>query len=162
MRFGLATTLMGDGYYSFDLHTRWRGQYWWYPEFDAPLGYPTGPCERNADGTWHRQFDGGLVVVNPTDWDASVELDQLHRDVSSGQVDRRFVVPRLDGRIYLPSDGPIQPGTLPPAEPQLTATGPAGVVERDGNLVLRDGHGMAHPDRPVRTRSKASAATGRN
>ena len=26
MRFGLATTLMGNGYYSFDLHARWRGQ----------------------------------------------------------------------------------------------------------------------------------------
>ena len=28
-------------------------------------------------------------------------------------------------------------------EPRLTMTGPAGVVERDGNRVLRDGHGMA-------------------
>ncbi|NQT17974.1 MAG: hypothetical protein HQ582_34805 [Planctomycetes bacterium] len=143
MRFGLATTLMGDGYYSFDLHTRWRGQYWWYPEFDAPLGHPKGPCGRNADGTCRRQFDGGLVVVNPTGWDASLELGQMHRDVSSGQIDRRFVVPRLDGRIYLPSDGPIQPSSLSPVEPRLTMTGPAGVVERDGNRVFRDGHGMA-------------------
>ncbi len=143
MRFGLATTLMGDGYYSFDLHTRWRGQYWWYPEFDAPLGYPAGPCQENKNGTWQRQFGGGLVIVNPTHWDASVEFDQLHRDVSSGQVDRSFIVPLLDGRIYLPSEGPAQSGTLPPSEPQLTAKGPAGVVQRDGNLVHRDGHGMA-------------------
>ncbi len=143
MRFGLTTTLLGDGYYSFDLHTRWRGQYWWYPEFDAPLGYPTEPCQRQTDGTWRRHFDGGLVVVNPTDWDAPVELDQLHRDISSGQIDRRFVLPRLDGRIYLPSGGPIEPGTFPAVEPPLTATGPAGVVERDGHLVLRDGQGMA-------------------
>ena len=50
------------------------------------------------------------MVVNPTDWDATVELVRLHRDVSSGQVDRRFVVPRLDGRILLPSDGPIEAG----------------------------------------------------
>lgn len=143
MRFGLATTLMGDGYYSFDLHTRWRGQYWWYPEFDVPLGYPTGQCDRNTDGTWRRQFDGGLVVVNPTDWDAIVEFDRFHRDASSGQVDLRFVVPRLDGRIYVPIDGPIEPGSLAPTVPQLTASGSAGVVERDGNIVLRDGHGMA-------------------
>ncbi len=40
MRFGLATALMGDGYFAYDLHTRWRGQKWWYPEYDAPLGYP--------------------------------------------------------------------------------------------------------------------------
>ena len=83
MRFGLATTLMGDGFYSYDLHTRWRGQYWWYPEFDAPLGYPTGPCQRQTDGTWRRQFDGGIVVVNPTDWDVDVELNRRHRDASS-------------------------------------------------------------------------------
>ncbi len=143
MRFGLATTLTGDGYYSFDLHTRWRGQYWWYPEFDASLGYPTGPCQSQTDGTWRRSFDGGLVVVNPAEWDASVELDRLHRDVSSGQVDRHFVIPRLDGRIYLPTSGPAMPGTLPPVEPQLTAAGPAGVVQRDGHVVLRDGRGMA-------------------
>jgi len=143
MRFGLATTLMGDGYYSFDLHTRWRGQYWWYPEFDAPLGYPEGPCERQTDRTWQRKFDGGIVIVNPTVWDASIDLGRVHRDISSSQVDRRFVIPRLDGRIYLPCDGPSKPGTLPAPEPQLTTAGPAGMVERDGNLVLRDGHGTA-------------------
>lgn len=143
MRFGLATTLMGDGFYSFDLHTRWRGQYWWYPEFDAPLGYPLGPCERNTDGTWSRQFDGGRVVVNPTQWDASVEFDKLHRDASSDRVDRQFVVPRLDGRIFLPDDGPVRSSTLASVEPQLTAIGPAGVVQRDGTVVLRDGRGMA-------------------
>ena len=82
-------------------------------------------------------------MVNPTDWDATIELSGLHRDVSSGQVDRRFVVPRLDGRIYLPSNGPADPGTLPQAEPILTPTGAAGVVERGDSLVYRDGRGMA-------------------
>ncbi len=142
MRFGLATALMGNGYYSFDLHTRWRGQYWWYPEFDVPLGYPKGPCRRQEDGTWCRQFDGGLVVVNPTRWDARVEFDQMHRDVSSGQTDHQFVLPRLDGRIYLPSDGPVHPGNFPAIAPQLTSTGPAGVIERDGVLALRDGRSV--------------------
>ncbi len=143
MRFGLVTALMGDGYYSYDLHTRWRGQYWWYPEFDAPLGYPTGSCARSADGTWQRGFEGGLVIVNPTDWDVSVELEKSFRDVSSDRVARRFVIPRLDGRIYLLSHEPARPGTLSPVEPLLTATGPAGVVAREDTLVLRDGKGTA-------------------
>jgi hypothetical protein len=50
------------------------------------------------------------------------KAEQLHRDVSSDQIDRRFVVPRLDGRIYLPSEEPARPGTLPHVAPLLTAT----------------------------------------
>lgn len=143
MRFGLAATLMGDGYYSFDLNTRWRGQLWWYPEYDAPLGYPTGPCMRQADGTWRRPYDGGWVIVNPSSWDVSVELDRVHRDASSGRVDSRFVLPRRDGRIYLPSDESAAPGDWPEPEPLLTADGPAGVVGRQDALVVRDGDGLA-------------------
>jgi len=33
MRFGLASALMGDGYYSFDLGKMWHGQFWWYDEY---------------------------------------------------------------------------------------------------------------------------------
>ena len=72
MRFGLATTLMGDGYHAYDLHTRWRGQRWWYKEYDAPLGYPRAAARRQPDGSWRREFDGGTVVVNPTPIDLVV------------------------------------------------------------------------------------------
>ena len=143
MRFGLATTLMGDGYYSFDLNTRWRGQLWWYPEYDAPLGYPTEPCHANPDGTWQRRFEGGLVVVNPTQWDVPVNLNSSHRDASSGRVDKQFVLPRQDGRIYLPSDAASTPGERLEPEIQFSWQGPAGIVERDGHFVVRDGGGLA-------------------
>jgi hypothetical protein len=63
MRFGLCTALMGNGYYAYDLHARWRGQRWWYPEYDAPLGYPKGGPERLPGGVWRREFDGGTVLV---------------------------------------------------------------------------------------------------
>jgi len=57
MRFGLATTLMGDGLFSFDYGPDWHGNLWWYDEFGAPtaqsagfyqqphgyLGQPSGP-----------------------------------------------------------------------------------------------------------------------
>ncbi|NLC57059.1 MAG: hypothetical protein GX774_09500 [Armatimonadetes bacterium] len=137
MRFGLATTLMGDGYFAYDLHTRWRGQRWWYPEYDAPLGYAKGPGKRQPDGTWRREFDGGTVVVNPTLLDASVRFRGRHRDASSGKVSTRFVVPAMDGRIFLPTTAPLAPGTLPDPRPVLSLSGPDRVVERADRVLLR-------------------------
>ncbi len=63
MRFGLTTTLLGDGYFGYDAANMGRGRWWWYPEYDAPLGYPKGPATRRTDGLWQREFDGGLVLV---------------------------------------------------------------------------------------------------
>ena len=137
MRFGLATTLMGDGYYAYDLHTRWRGQRWWYPEYDAPLGYPKGRAERQADGTWRREFDGGAVIVNPTPFDAEVCFPRRHRDASSDKVDSRFVIPATDGRILLPTDAPVAAGTIPDPKPLFTLSGPERVLERDGRILCR-------------------------
>lgn len=101
MRFGLTTALMGDGYFAYDLHTRWRGQHWWYPEYDAPLGYPQAAAREYPDGTWRRPFDRGMVVVNPTPSQATVETDVLARDVSTGQTGQTFVIPPRDGRLLL-------------------------------------------------------------
>lgn len=143
MRFGLTTALMGDGYYSYDMHTRWRGQLWWYPEFDAPLGYPTGPPARHPDGTWRRAFDGGLVVVNPTRWDVQVELAQHAQDVSSRRVGTTFAIPAMDGRILVPTDEAPRAGDWEEPRPLLTRDGPAGVVTRGDSVVIRWGEGAA-------------------
>jgi hypothetical protein len=45
MRLGLATTLMTDAYYAYDLGTVWYGLPWWYAEYEAPLGKALGPAE---------------------------------------------------------------------------------------------------------------------
>jgi len=102
MRFGLATALMGDGYYGYDLNTRWRGQHWWYPEFDAPLGRALGSAGPAGDGTWRREFAGGLVVVNPQVRRAHVKLNRRHRDFTTGWSGTEFTIPAHDGRILLP------------------------------------------------------------
>ncbi|MHC4717686.1 MAG: putative glycoside hydrolase, partial [Planctomycetota bacterium] len=137
MRFGLATTLMGDGYYAYDLHTRWRGQHWWYPEYDAPLGYPTGPSREFADGTWRRSFDGGMAVINPTCLDLLVKPGRRSRDVSSGKVGEEFLIPAQDGRILVPtSDAPAQP-RLPDPAPAFTRRGPGRIARRDGRVLWR-------------------------
>lgn len=143
MRFGLAMALMGDGYYSFDLHTRDRGQNWWYPEYDAPLGYPKGAAAKQDDGSWRREFDGGLVVVNPTEWDVRVHVEGRREDVSSRRVAADFVVPAMDGRIFLPTEKPARAGDLPDPESPLTREGPPGIFGRGEHAVARWGDGFA-------------------
>ncbi len=139
MRFGLATTLMGDGYFAYDLHTRWRGQRWWYPEYDAPLGYPRSVAAAQPDGTWRREFDGGTVVVNPTAFDAQMSFADRRSDVSGGKVSQAFVIPRSDGRIFIPTKSPAAPGNIPDPSPLFTMTGPGPVVERGDQILLRMG-----------------------
>ena len=41
MRFGLAFTLMRDGYFAHELGDSWHGQDWWYDELEWKLGSPT-------------------------------------------------------------------------------------------------------------------------
>jgi len=135
MRFGLATALMGDGYFGFDSGTMGRGNWWWYKEYDAPLGYPKGDAARALDGTWVREFDGGTVIVNGTQYDAVVDLPRNCRDVSTGRVGNRFTLSLFDGRIYLPTDGPPTAGedvapTITLAPPERTR-----LTTLDGGLV---------------------------
>ena len=46
MRFGLALTLMSDGYFSHELGDTDHGQDWWYDELDFKLGTPSGPAQQ--------------------------------------------------------------------------------------------------------------------
>ncbi len=44
VRFGLAFTLMNDGYFAHEFGDIWHGNDWWYDELDFNLGYPLGPA----------------------------------------------------------------------------------------------------------------------
>ncbi len=54
MRFGLALTLMHDGYFAHEYGDTWHGNDWWYDELDFDLGSPLGPARRVDVG-----FDAG-------------------------------------------------------------------------------------------------------
>ncbi len=143
LRFGLCTALMGDGYFGYDCANNGRGQWWWFPEFDAPLGYPQGPAHRNPDGTWQRSFDGGLVVVNGSQYDSVVAVHANHRDFSNGRVARRFTVPMLDGRILLPTTDRASGGSDP--DPRVTAQPPKTLQVTDlgdGLWAVQTPHGL--------------------
>jgi len=102
MRFGLATALLGNGLFAYDVNTRWRGQRWWYAEFDAPLGKEKGPAQEFPDGTWRRDFDDGRVIVNPGKTPVRLAFESRMRDLSTGWGGRGHVLPEASGRIYLP------------------------------------------------------------
>ncbi|HEY3836229.1 MAG TPA: LamG-like jellyroll fold domain-containing protein, partial [Bryobacteraceae bacterium] len=48
MRFGLAFTLMNDGYFAHEFGDTWHGNDWWYDELDYDLGLPLAPAQQVA------------------------------------------------------------------------------------------------------------------
>lgn len=74
MRFGLTSTLLGDGYWSFDGGEKSHSELWWFDEYNVNLGEPTGTAYNLLDptsaeikaGLWRRDFTNGLVLVNST------------------------------------------------------------------------------------------------
>jgi hypothetical protein len=66
-RYGIASALLDDGYFSFSTDNLYRNMPW-FDESDAPLGTaaeapPTAPT---ASGIWTRKYTNGMVLVNPS------------------------------------------------------------------------------------------------
>ena len=51
VRFGLAMTLMQDGFFAHEIGDTFHGNDWWYDELDFNLGYPLGAAQRIVNGT---------------------------------------------------------------------------------------------------------------
>lgn len=108
MRFGLTTTLLGDGYFSFDYGTENHAQLWTYDEYDVALGDPKGAAT-SEEGVWEREYEQGKVVVNPTSAPLTVRLggeyEKLHgtqdTEVNDGSIVSRVTVDAQDGLVLL-------------------------------------------------------------
>lgn len=116
MRFGLASTLLGDGYFGFSFGDQDHGQLWFYDEYEAYLGEPlgeavnlTGPERPVRPGLWMREFRHGVVLVNSTNTpqtaDLGGEFERLHgrQDprTNNGAISNLIEVPAMDGLILL-------------------------------------------------------------
>ncbi len=66
MRYGLGTCLLDDGYFAFtDTNQGYYGVVW-FDELDQKLGAgDTKPTAAWQKGVWRRDFDNGIVLVNP-------------------------------------------------------------------------------------------------
>jgi len=71
MRYGLSAALMDDAYYYHSYGGGYQPPPLWYDEFNFNLGYPlkaaAGARQSGAwsQGVWRRDFDNGIVLVNP-------------------------------------------------------------------------------------------------
>jgi hypothetical protein len=68
MRFGLALTLLNDGYFAHEIGDTWHGNDWWYDELNFNLGAPLGPAGRFPKGS-----PRGHEVVQNGDFSAGVQ-----------------------------------------------------------------------------------------
>jgi hypothetical protein len=118
MRFGLTSTLLGDGYFCFDSGDQNHGQNWWYDEYDVNLGKSVSSAynllEKNNDeikkGLWRRDFENGTVVVNSTNKTQVYifEKEQFEKIkgaqdsvVNSGEKINWIRIPASDGIVLL-------------------------------------------------------------
>lgn len=124
MRFGFASTLMGNGFYSFDYGDTDHGQTWRYDEYGVALGKPTASPQlankpsvkadaasgyRFSAGVWQRDYANGVVFVNPTATAQTVtfnsEYEKIHgaQDpaVNDGSIVSSVTIPPKDGIVLL-------------------------------------------------------------
>jgi hypothetical protein len=66
-RYGFASCLMDDGYYSFTSSASGYTGVVWFDEYNAKLGEPTVPPPTHPwqHGVWRRDFTNGIALVNP-------------------------------------------------------------------------------------------------
>jgi len=116
MRFGLGSSLLFDGFYSFDDGDAHHNQTWWYDEYNANLGLPAGEAKNLSGGggnlvpgLWRRDFERGVILVNSTDNPQTADLlDEYERlrgvqdiGTNSGERDSVFTIPPKDALVLL-------------------------------------------------------------
>lgn len=116
-RFGLASALMGNGYYSFDNGPiGGHSVNWWFDEWSIDLGNARGEAESVFDwasafsaGVYKRDFENGVAFVNATKWDQTIDLkgkfETIKGDddpfVNTGEFIDKLILQPFDGRALL-------------------------------------------------------------
>ncbi len=115
VRFGLASTLMLDGYYSYDFGDQNHNQTWWYDEYDVELGKPLGTAlslnnkPQFEEDVWRREYENGIALVNATaqsqDIDLGGEYEKItgtqDKNINNGAIISQLSLPAKDGVIML-------------------------------------------------------------
>jgi uncharacterized protein (TIGR03437 family) len=79
MRFGLATSLMNDGFSTYDFGDTGAPVSWWYDEYDFNLGTPLGPAKQMAAGQLTSLLTNGSFESGLSNWSLLVTNDGVSR-----------------------------------------------------------------------------------
>jgi hypothetical protein len=108
MRFGLALTLMHDGYFAHEFGDTWHGNDWWYDELDVDLGTPLGPArpvDLGGPPPVNQIENGGFEEPLAYPWDFWVntgagclaDVTRDSSDAASGSASARLEVTATSG-----------------------------------------------------------------
>jgi hypothetical protein len=87
-RYGFASCLMNDGYYSFTDESKAYTGVVWFDEYNAKLGQATSvpPTAAWQNGVWRRDFSNGIALVNPKgNGQKTVQLGGTFVKIKGGQ-----------------------------------------------------------------------------
>ena len=115
VRFGLASALLLDGYYSFDFGDKDHAQTWWYDEYDLELGKPIAAAvslnnkTRFEEDVWRREYENGIALANATAQPREVDLGGEYEKitgaqdavVNDGSIVSQVNLPAKDGLLML-------------------------------------------------------------
>ncbi len=75
MRFGLSSTLMADGYFSYDFGADDHSQNWWFDEYSVDLGEPLEPLQIQGEKTVTSiDFENGIGLWTKGSWELTTEV----------------------------------------------------------------------------------------
>lgn len=124
MRYNLTSTLLGDGFASFDQSVSAHNSLWWYDEYSVALGDPLaeaynvatnqGPSSSNTftEGVWRRNFQRGIVLINSSSVTKTVQLEDGFEKILGTQ-DTTVNNGKLVGSVKIPAhDGIILQGRI--------------------------------------------------
>jgi hypothetical protein len=114
-RYGLASTLLINGYYSFDFGDRSHNETWWYDEYDIELGKPLTPAvsltsaPQFKSGIWRREYENGIALVNSGSESQNIDLGGEYEkikgtqdtDVNDGAIVSEVNLKAKDGLVML-------------------------------------------------------------
>jgi hypothetical protein len=86
-RYAYASCLLDDGYFSFTDKSREYSSVPWFDEYDHKLGYARSgpPTAAWSQEVWRRDFQNGVVLVNPTILARTVKLEPGLRRLAGNQ-----------------------------------------------------------------------------
>ena len=115
LRYTIASTLLDNGFFSYDYDITDHSQLWWYDEYNVKLGEPLSDSFSDKKyntyqpDIWRRNFVNGLSIINSTDKTQQVELggefEKIHgtqdQGVNNGEIISELNISGTDGIVLL-------------------------------------------------------------